>query len=210
MDVVAQDLARRGISDDPRPLMFALTPAAERANAGSLLPSVLRGEVPAHAVTGCNFARAELLEGCATPLAVAPPEAVWQRHWGTMTRTLGPLDGRRTCDLARELVNRLSRRIGLPRIRSPPAWLASEIQMLDRKRVLLDEFAPGFDDSYGGGNQRTERKARLSCWNSKVLPQKHFYRCSRSREKVHYEDPALSSEIFGQILSPIAVGVPCL
>lgn len=87
-DAVAQDWALRGISDDPRPLLFAIDMAAEGADAEGLLPSVLPGEVPAYAVTDYNFSWVELLAGCATHPGVAEPEAVWQRHWGVLTRML--------------------------------------------------------------------------------------------------------------------------
>lgn len=87
-DAVAQDWALRAISDDPRPLLFAIDMAAEGADAEGLLPSVLPGEVPAYAVTDYNFGWVELLAGCATHPGVAEPEAVWQRHWGTLMRML--------------------------------------------------------------------------------------------------------------------------
>ncbi len=87
-DAVAQDWALRAISDDPRPLVFAIDMAAEGADAEGLLPSVLPGEVPAYAVTDYNFSWVELLAGCATHPGLAEPEAVWQRHWGTLTRML--------------------------------------------------------------------------------------------------------------------------
>ncbi|HEY6919895.1 MAG TPA: hypothetical protein VI412_11565, partial [Tabrizicola sp.] len=87
-DAVAQDWALRGISDDPRPLLFAIDMAAEGADVEGLLPSVLPGEVPAYAVTDYNFSWVELLAGCATHPGVADPEAVWQRHWGVLVRML--------------------------------------------------------------------------------------------------------------------------
>ena len=87
-DAVAQDWALRSISDDARPLMFAIDMAAEGADAEGLLPSVLPGEVPAYAVTDYNFSWVELLAGCATHPGVAEPETVWQRHWGVLTRML--------------------------------------------------------------------------------------------------------------------------
>lgn len=87
-DAVAQDWALRAISDDPRPLMFAIDMAAEGADAEGLLPSVLPGEIPAYAVTDYNFSWVELLAGCATHPGIAEPEAVWQRHWGTLSRML--------------------------------------------------------------------------------------------------------------------------
>lgn len=87
-DAVAQDWALRGISDDPRPLLFAIDMAAEGADVEGLLPSVLPGEVPAYAVTDYNFSWVELLSGCATHPGIVQPEAVWQRHWGTLTRML--------------------------------------------------------------------------------------------------------------------------
>lgn len=87
-DAVAQDWALRAISDDPRPLVFAIDMAAEGADAEGLLPSVLPGEIPAYAVTDYNFSWVELLAGCATHPGVAEPEGVWQRHWGTLSRML--------------------------------------------------------------------------------------------------------------------------
>lgn len=87
-DAVAQDWALRAISDDPRPLLFAIDMAAEGVDAEGLLPSVLPGEVPAYAVTDYNFSWVELLAGCATHPGVREPEAVWQRHWGVLTRML--------------------------------------------------------------------------------------------------------------------------
>lgn len=87
-DAVAQDWALRAISDDPRPLLFAIDMAAEGADAEGLLPSVLPGEVPAYAVTDYNFSWVELLAGCATHPGIADPEAVWHLHWGTLTRML--------------------------------------------------------------------------------------------------------------------------
>jgi alpha-L-rhamnosidase len=87
-DAVAQDWALRAISDDPRPLLFAIDMAAEGADAEGLLPSVLPGEIPAYAVTDYNFSWVELLAGCATHPGIAEPEAVWQRHWGMLTGML--------------------------------------------------------------------------------------------------------------------------
>jgi Bacterial alpha-L-rhamnosidase 6 hairpin glycosidase domain len=87
-DAVAQDWALRAVSDDPRPLLYAIDMAAEGADAEGLLPSVLPGEVPAYAVTDYNFAWVELLAGCTTHPGVSDPEAIWQRHWGTLIRML--------------------------------------------------------------------------------------------------------------------------
>ena len=87
-DAVAQDWALRAISDDPRPLLFAIDMAAEGADAEGFLPSVLPGEVPAYTVTDYNFAWVELLAGCATHPGIRDPEAVWQRHWGVLMRML--------------------------------------------------------------------------------------------------------------------------
>lgn len=87
-DAVAQDWALRAISDDPRPLLFAIDMAAEGADAEGLLPSVLPGEIPAYAVTDYNFSWVELLAGCATHPGIPDPDAVWQRHWGTLSRML--------------------------------------------------------------------------------------------------------------------------
>lgn len=97
-DAVAQDWALRAMSDDPRPLLFAIDMAAEGADAEGLLPSVLPGEVPAYAVTEYNFSWVELLAGCATHRGVAEPEAVWERHWGTLSRMLERMAGFRGSD----------------------------------------------------------------------------------------------------------------
>lgn len=97
-DAVAQDWALRGISDDPRPLLFAIDMAADGADAEGLLPSVLPGEIPAYAVTDYNFSWVELLEGCATHPGVAEPEAVWQRHWGVLVRMLERIATFRSAD----------------------------------------------------------------------------------------------------------------
>lgn len=87
-DAVAQDWALQAISDDPRPLLFSIDLAAEGADAEGLLPSVLPGEIPAYAVTDYNFSWVELLASCATHPGVTEPEAIWQQHWGTLTRML--------------------------------------------------------------------------------------------------------------------------
>lgn len=87
-DAVAQDWALRAISDDPRPLIFAIDMAAEGADSEGLLPSVLPGEVPAYMVTDYNFSWVELLAGCATHPGIGDPEPVWRRHWGTLTGML--------------------------------------------------------------------------------------------------------------------------
>lgn len=97
-DSVAQDWALRAISDDPRPLLFAIDMAAEGVDAEGLLPSVLPGEVPAYAVTDYNFSWVELLAGCATHPGIPEPEAVWERHWGTLTRMLERMAGFRGTD----------------------------------------------------------------------------------------------------------------
>lgn len=97
-DAVAQDLALRGISDDARPLLFAIDMAAEGADAEGLLPSVLPGEVPAYAVTDYNFSWVELLARCATHPGVAEPEVVWQRHWGILVRMLERMTSFRAAD----------------------------------------------------------------------------------------------------------------
>ncbi|WP_137109902.1 family 78 glycoside hydrolase catalytic domain [Rhodobacter sp. SY28-1] len=97
-DVVAQDWALRGISDDPRPLLFAIDMAASGADAEGLLPSVLPGEVPAYAVTDYNFSWVELLAGCATHPGIEDAQAVWQRHWGVLTRMLERMASLRGAD----------------------------------------------------------------------------------------------------------------
>ncbi len=94
-DAVAQDWALRALSDDARPLLFALDMAAEGADAEGMLPSVLPGEVPAYAVTDYNFSWVELLAGCATHPGVAEAEAVWRRHWGTLRRMLSAMAAHR-------------------------------------------------------------------------------------------------------------------
>jgi hypothetical protein len=90
-DAVAQDWALRRISDDPRPLLFAIDMAAEGIDAQGFLPSVLPGEVPAYAVTDYNFAWVELLAGCATHPGISSAEAIWTRHWPALTRMLGQM-----------------------------------------------------------------------------------------------------------------------
>lgn len=83
-DAVAQDWALRAISDDPRPLLFAIDMAAEGVDGEGLLPSVLPGEVPAYAVTDYNFSWVELLAGCASHPGITEAEAIWRRHWGVL------------------------------------------------------------------------------------------------------------------------------
>jgi alpha-L-rhamnosidase len=87
-DAVAQEWALRAISDDPRPLLFAIEMAAEGVDAEGILPSVLPGEIPAYAVTDYNFSWVELLSGCATHPGVTEPTAIWQRYWGVISRML--------------------------------------------------------------------------------------------------------------------------
>ncbi|MCW1920599.1 hypothetical protein NX862_17720 [Rhodobacter sp. KR11] len=61
-DAVPQALAFSAISDDPRPLKFALEMAALGAAADGVLPSILPGDVPSYVVTDYNFSWVELLD----------------------------------------------------------------------------------------------------------------------------------------------------
>jgi len=87
-DAVAQDWALRALSDDPRPLLFALDMAAEGQDGEGLLPSVLPGEIPAYVVTDYNFSWVELLAGCASHPGIADAQALWRRHWPVLQRML--------------------------------------------------------------------------------------------------------------------------
>ncbi len=97
-DVVPEAMALSAISDDPRPLKFALDMAAEGATADGILPSVLPGDVPAYVVTDYNFSWVELLD-----LYLAHPKA----EPGTLTRlapTLHKLLARFQADLGDGLI----------------------------------------------------------------------------------------------------------
>ena len=61
-DVVPEALAFAAISDDPRPMKFALDMAALGAASDGILPSILPGDVPAYVVTDYNFSWVELLD----------------------------------------------------------------------------------------------------------------------------------------------------
>ncbi|NBZ87078.1 hypothetical protein [Stagnihabitans tardus] len=61
-DVVPEALAFSAISDDPRPMKFALDMAAAGAAEDGILPSILPGDVPAYVVTDYNFSWVELLD----------------------------------------------------------------------------------------------------------------------------------------------------
>ena len=78
-DCVPQAMALSAITDDRRPLHFALEMAASGAAADGVLPSVLPGDVPAYVVTDYNFAWVELL-------ALAPETL--PRHRATLDRML--------------------------------------------------------------------------------------------------------------------------
>ena len=97
-DAVAQDWALRALTDDPRPLLFAIDMAAEGADAEGLLPSVLPGEVPAYAVTDYNFSWVELLSGAASHPGISAPRDLWHRHWPVLQRLLGRLAALRGAD----------------------------------------------------------------------------------------------------------------
>lgn len=62
--------------------------AAEGADADGLLPSVLPGEIPAYATIDDRFSQAEFPAGRAGHPGIAAPEAVRQRHRGTLLRML--------------------------------------------------------------------------------------------------------------------------
>ncbi|MFN3576110.1 MAG: hypothetical protein ACK4TJ_03905 [Tabrizicola sp.] len=80
--------ADRAISGDPRALPFTIDIAAEGADADGLLPSVLPGEIPAYATIEDRFSQAEFPAGRAGHPGIAAPEAVRQRHRGTLLRML--------------------------------------------------------------------------------------------------------------------------
>ena len=69
-DALVQAHAFSAISDDPRPMAFALNMAALGVAADGVLPSILPGDVPAYVVTDYNFAWVELLD-----LYLAHPKA---------------------------------------------------------------------------------------------------------------------------------------
>ena len=87
-DVVAQSYALQALSDDPRPLRFAIQMAAEGAAADGILPSVLPGDVPAYVVTDYNFSWVELLAAYASHPGATDADDVLRRHWPTLCRML--------------------------------------------------------------------------------------------------------------------------
>ena len=87
-DVVAEAFALQGISNDPRPLRFALDMAAEGAASDGILPSVLPGDVPAYVVTDYNFSWVELLAMYIAHPGAPDAEAVLRQHWRALTRML--------------------------------------------------------------------------------------------------------------------------
>jgi hypothetical protein len=87
-DAVAQSHALRGISDDPRPHLFALDMAAEGAAADGILPSVLPGDVPAYVITDYNFSWVELLHATQGHPGIPDATPILHRHWPTLTRLL--------------------------------------------------------------------------------------------------------------------------
>ena len=87
-DVVAEAFALLGISDDARPLRFAIDMAAEGAAADGILPSVLPGDVPAYVVTDYNFAWIELLAMYRAHPGAADAAALIRQHWPVLTRLL--------------------------------------------------------------------------------------------------------------------------
>lgn len=87
-DAVAQAFALQAISDDPRPLLFALDMAAEGAAPDGVLPSILPGDVPAYVVTDYNFSWVELLAMAATHPGVPDPAAMVSGHRATLRRML--------------------------------------------------------------------------------------------------------------------------
>jgi hypothetical protein len=91
-DVVAEAFALQGISDDARPLRFAIDMAAEGAAPDGILPSVLPGDVPAYVVTDYNFSWIELLALYRAHPGARDGKAVIAQHWPVLTRLLTRFD----------------------------------------------------------------------------------------------------------------------
>lgn len=72
-DVLPQALAFSALSDDLRPMKFALDMAVAGAAPDGILPSILPGDVPAYVVTDYNFSWVELLD---LYVSKAGPEAL--------------------------------------------------------------------------------------------------------------------------------------
>lgn len=87
-DVVPEACALLALSDDPRPLRFALDMAATGAEPSGFLPSILPGDVPAYAVTDYTFAWVELLHLYAHHPGAADAGETLTRLWPTLTRLL--------------------------------------------------------------------------------------------------------------------------
>ena len=87
-DVVAEAFALQGISDDARPLRFAIDMAAQGAAPDGILPSVLPGDVPAYVVTDYNFAWIELLAMYRAHPGATDADTLIQQHWRTLTKLL--------------------------------------------------------------------------------------------------------------------------
>ena len=87
-DVVAQSFALQALSEDSRPLRFALDMAAEGAAPDGILPSVLPGDVPAYVVTDYNFSWVELLAACAAHPGETDAKDALRHHWPTLCKVL--------------------------------------------------------------------------------------------------------------------------
>lgn len=122
-DAVPEAAALMALTDDPRPLRFALTMAAAGAEPSGFLPSILPGEVPAYAVTDYNFAWVELLALYATHPGAADADELLADLWPTLARLLDHFDARLTDGLLR---NPPGRRLFLdwsPMSRAEPSLL---------------------------------------------------------------------------------------
>lgn len=95
-DVVPEAAALMALSDDPRPLRFALTMAAEGAEDSGFLPSILPGDVPAYAVTDYNFSWVEALALYADHPGAEDAGAVLDHLWPSLTRMLDHFESRLT------------------------------------------------------------------------------------------------------------------
>lgn len=87
-DAVPQAFALAAVSDDPRPLRFALEMAAQGAEPGGFLPSILPGDVPAYAVTDYTFSWVELLQLYTHHPGARDSAEVLDRLWPCLTRLL--------------------------------------------------------------------------------------------------------------------------
>lgn len=87
-DVVPEACALMALSDDPRPLRFALDMAAAGAEPSGFLPSILPGDVPAYAVTDYTFAWVELLHLYTSHPGATDAGETLTRLWPTLTRLM--------------------------------------------------------------------------------------------------------------------------